>query len=103
MRADSTIGFEKNYSALSDPQNTEQAPTATNNTRLNSHEAGLRHIIRLQRQALSRQNLRIQQQRSVITQLNQALRKSTKQSDKQPNESWFRLLLRSRMSKQDSH
>ncbi len=42
-------------------------------------EAGLRHIIRLQHQALSQQNMRIQQQRSMIVRLSVAVKRLREQ------------------------
>jgi len=98
---DSKSALEKNRMTSLQPEHTRQAHVTEDDARANSHEAGLRHIIRLQRQALSRQNLRIQQQRTTITRLNQALRDSNNLNEEQPSaqqdsNSWLRSLLRSK-------
>ncbi len=66
----------------------------------NTAEAGLRHIIRLQHQALSQQSIRIQQQRTLIFRLNMLVNKLKQQSfvlnEKRPSARfrWLDALLR---------
>ena len=58
-----------------------------------ANEAELRHVIRLQRQALNKQSLRIEQQRSLITRLNHSLKHLKQLSQKPHKASWLRSLL----------
>lgn len=57
-----------------------------------ANEAELRHVIRLQRQALNKQSLRIEQQRSLITRLNHSLKKMRQLGQKRNIKNWLRSL-----------
>ena len=57
-----------------------------------ANEAELRHVIRLQRQALNKQSLRIEQQRSLITRLNHSLKQMRQLSQKPNMKNWLRSL-----------
>lgn len=83
-----------NLSSFSPPR--QPAPPDTDPPKEPSrtaNEAELRHVIRLQRQALNKQSLRIEQQRSLITRLNHSL-KQMRQLGQKPNiKNWLRSFL----------
>ena len=58
-----------------------------------ANEAELRRVIRLQRQALNKQSLRINQQRSLITRLHHSLKQMHQFNDKPRKTSWLYSLL----------
>lgn len=78
-------------SRFSPPQHNEPQPLKEKQSRA-ENEAELRHVIRLQRQALNQQNQRIEAQRSLITRLNHSLKQMRQLNQKPKRLSWLRSL-----------
>ena len=68
-----------------------------------ANEAELRRVIRLQRQALNKQGLRIEQQRALITRLNHSLKQMHLLAQKHSVTSWLRSLLSRKNGSEESN